>query len=321
MQPPHGNNGSDQDQHHQQHLHNQHKERQPEPEMHSWRRSILPAYSSRHYMSMSLILTEDEELAIEGLLLLHKQPALKFLERRADVQQNKMIFSRTEGAVDEDPITGKRKEDKLEDTHRYECKTCNRRFSSFQALGGHRTSHKKPKPTTVSMPNSFVHSTFNRSRFIDNVGCNLDISLGNSFPAIASSSVPPSGNTNYIAIKKKKVHECSICGTKFFSGQALGGHMRRHRTVMHPLRNNSPQATRSSSPFSLDLNLPAPYEIDLVEPTNSYQPPPPSASTSPPTFSLDNIVDCGKDTTESPTSFRIDRYPMMTIDPEQNTKP
>lgn len=25
------------------------------------------------------------------------------------------------------------------------CKTCNREFSSFQALGGHRASHKKPK--------------------------------------------------------------------------------------------------------------------------------------------------------------------------------
>lgn len=27
----------------------------------------------------------------------------------------------------------------------YECKTCSRKFPSFQALGGHRTSHKKPK--------------------------------------------------------------------------------------------------------------------------------------------------------------------------------
>ncbi|GJZ80195.1 zinc finger protein ZAT5-like protein [Tanacetum coccineum] len=27
----------------------------------------------------------------------------------------------------------------------YECKTCNRTFPSFQALGGHRASHKKPK--------------------------------------------------------------------------------------------------------------------------------------------------------------------------------
>ncbi|XP_044462419.1 zinc finger protein ZAT12-like [Mangifera indica] len=27
----------------------------------------------------------------------------------------------------------------------FECKTCNRQFPSFQALGGHRASHKKPR--------------------------------------------------------------------------------------------------------------------------------------------------------------------------------
>lgn len=27
----------------------------------------------------------------------------------------------------------------------FECKTCNRKFQSFQALGGHRASHKKPR--------------------------------------------------------------------------------------------------------------------------------------------------------------------------------
>jgi hypothetical protein len=27
----------------------------------------------------------------------------------------------------------------------FECKTCNRRFTSFQALGGHRASHKRPR--------------------------------------------------------------------------------------------------------------------------------------------------------------------------------
>ncbi|KAK9189811.1 hypothetical protein WN943_018410 [Citrus x changshan-huyou] len=29
----------------------------------------------------------------------------------------------------------------------FECKTCNRQFPSFQALGGHRASHKKPRFT------------------------------------------------------------------------------------------------------------------------------------------------------------------------------
>ncbi|XP_073127883.1 zinc finger protein ZAT7-like [Henckelia pumila] len=36
----------------------------------------------------------------------------------------------------------------------FECKTCNRRFPSFQALGGHRASHKKPRPAAGDQPAS-----------------------------------------------------------------------------------------------------------------------------------------------------------------------
>ncbi|KAF2288732.1 hypothetical protein GH714_011821 [Hevea brasiliensis] len=39
-----------------------------------------------------------------------------------------------------------------DDCHLFECKTCNRRFPSFQALGGHRASHKKPRMTTENKP-------------------------------------------------------------------------------------------------------------------------------------------------------------------------
>ncbi|KAE8670473.1 Zinc finger protein ZAT12 [Hibiscus syriacus] len=34
----------------------------------------------------------------------------------------------------------------------FACKTCNKRFSSFQALGGHRASHKKPRLMVEDAP-------------------------------------------------------------------------------------------------------------------------------------------------------------------------
>ncbi|KAG0496776.1 hypothetical protein HPP92_001467 [Vanilla planifolia] len=45
-----------------------------------------------------------------------------------------------------------------------------------------------------------------------------------------------------------RIDECSICGGEFSPGQALGGHMRRHR--------QPPVAKKES----LDLKLPAPSE-------------------------------------------------------------
>jgi len=78
----------------------------------------------------------------------------------------------------------------------FECKTCNRRFPSFQALGGHRASHKKPRPG----PENVVAGHND-----DQVGHNQG---------------------------KPKSHECSICGLEFPIGQALGGHMRRHRAAL-----------------------------------------------------------------------------------------
>ncbi|XP_004492093.1 zinc finger protein ZAT11-like [Cicer arietinum] len=123
----------------------------------------------------------------------------------------------------------------------FECKTCNRQFSSFQALGGHRASHKKP-------------------RLMQENGENIDGQLLNT---------PP----------KPKTHECSICGLEFAIGQALGGHMRRHRASNlngNMIHNSNTMSCSSGSldssqkmkvvgnkrVFVLDLNL-TPFENDL----------------------------------------------------------
>ena len=75
---------------------------------------------------------------------------------------------------------------------------------------------------------------------------------------------------------KPKTHECSICGLEFAIGQALGGHMRRHRAAMnekqHPLdlfpTHVVPIVKKSNSRrvlcLDLDLNL-TPSENDHLE--------------------------------------------------------
>ncbi|KAK8917049.1 Zinc finger protein ZAT5 [Platanthera zijinensis] len=117
----------------------------------------------------------------------------------------------------------------------YECKTCNKCFSSFQALGGHRVSHKKPKLTiTAPSPTAAIH--------------------GNSTGAVEAPTASASGGGK----GKRRMHACSICGVTFTSGQALGGHMRRHRPASH-----QEPAKKEKSGLSVDLNLPAPSDEDL----------------------------------------------------------
>ncbi|XP_062005679.1 zinc finger protein ZAT1-like [Rosa rugosa] len=118
----------------------------------------------------------------------------------------------------------------------FECKTCNRQFPSFQALGGHRASHRKPRTLT---------------------SCDQD----------------PKSETKLVQGKPKK-HECSVCGLEFSSGQALGGHMRRHRKMNARFYSSVPSAVASKIPvllrsnskrvmcLDMDLNL-TPLENDL----------------------------------------------------------
>ncbi|KAK2983754.1 hypothetical protein RJ640_022696 [Escallonia rubra] len=148
----------------------------------------------------------------------------------------------------------------------YECKTCYRTFPSFQALGGHRASHKKPKnmaeekkrlppppPLVLSDDEDFSFKKRNQN----NTSSPLSLPL---------------------TPKSSKVHECSICGAEFTSGQALGGHMRRHRvsggtstalslsqncSIPVVIESEEGKNTRNVLSLELDLNLPAPEHDHL----------------------------------------------------------
>ncbi|KAJ6699219.1 ZINC FINGER PROTEIN ZAT5 [Salix purpurea] len=163
----------------------------------------------------------------------------------------------------------------------YQCKTCDRRFPSFQALGGHRASHRKQKPGNLDHENKKVLTMVRLAREEENGNrSNISTSTTLSLQVVNERVL---WNPNYV--KSNKVHECSVCGAEFSSGQALGGHMRRHRAfaststttrtttaaTMSLGRISSPdrESQESKKPrnsLQLDLNLPAPEDDHLVEP-------------------------------------------------------
>lgn len=100
----------------------------------------------------------------------------------------------------------------------YKCSVCGKSFPSYQALGGHKTSHRKPVSVDVNNSNGTVTNNGN----------------------ISNGLVGQSGKT----------HNCSICFKSFPSGQALGGHKRCH----YDGGNGNSNGDNS---HKFDLNLPA----------------------------------------------------------------
>ncbi|XP_051124197.1 zinc finger protein ZAT10-like [Andrographis paniculata] len=113
----------------------------------------------------------------------------------------------------------------------YKCSVCNKAFGSYQALGGHKASHRKltgggDEQSTTS--------------------------------ASASGSVGAAAATTAVG---GRTHQCSICHKCFPTGQALGGHKRRHYDG--GAHSNAAATTSegvgstASHRAEFDLNLPA----------------------------------------------------------------
>jgi len=119
----------------------------------------------------------------------------------------------------------------------YECSVCGKVYPSYQALGGHKTSHRKP-PTPSPAP------------------------APQAAAAPAGDEAAPLGGG--VAHAEEKVHQCSLCLRTFPSGQALGGHKRLHYeggaagadgVKADKTKASAAQATSVLRDF--DLNLPA----------------------------------------------------------------
>lgn len=117
----------------------------------------------------------------------------------------------------------------------YKCSVCDKAFSSYQALGGHKASHRK----------------------------NLSQSGGGDDQSTSTATT-----TSAVTTGSGKSHVCSICHKSFPSGQALGGHKRCHYEGNNSSVSNSEGAGStshvSSSHRGFDLNIPPIPEFSSV---------------------------------------------------------
>ncbi|KAG6492814.1 zinc finger protein 36-like [Zingiber officinale] len=138
----------------------------------------------------------------------------------------------------------------------YVCSVCGKAFSSYQALGGHKTKHRK-RPAEIS--------------------------------AAASAAWVATGPTD-----QSKPHTCSLCPKSFPTGQALGGHMRAHYegNRRQATAQSRPVAAAPSSSLTecstskglgIDLNQPLTPEADWATEEKAAISQPATAATSEPT--------------------------------------
>ncbi|KAF8698805.1 hypothetical protein HU200_035064 [Digitaria exilis] len=148
---------------------------------------------------------------------------------------------------------------------RYECPGCGRAFQSYQALGGHRASHKR------------INSNCSIAKVPSDDHTEPSVKTQTSMPSSDAEygAADVTKYTTVVALKAKPhkdkamvKFECPICFKVFGSGQALGGHKRSHSIAgelyepVHAAEEDVGIEQPMIADGFLDLNLPAPGAED-----------------------------------------------------------
>lgn len=140
----------------------------------------------------------------------------------------------------------------------FRCKPCNKTFPSYQALGGHMSSHNKLK--IVSMDHGHVSEGNSEPHQVVNVyRCSVCSRTFSSYQALgghmSSHCKEVKNSDNYSAdhvdnepdqpqLHQVDVHRCYVCNKAFTSYHALGGHMSSHAKIKN---NNDSDRDQSNS--------------------------------------------------------------------------
>ncbi|PWZ58227.1 Zinc finger protein ZAT10 [Zea mays] len=122
---------------------------------------------------------------------------------------------------------------------RFRCAVCGKAFATYQALGGHKSSHRKPTTPERYAAALAAAATTTAAR-----GDHSDETTASSLSGSAASGGP---------------HRCSICRRGFATGQALGGHKRCHywdgMSVSISVSSGMASSSGLSTVRNFDLNL------------------------------------------------------------------
>ncbi|KAK3021019.1 hypothetical protein RJ639_045150 [Escallonia herrerae] len=145
---------------------------------------------------------------------------------------------------------------------KFDCGTCKRSFHSYQALGGHRASHKKMKGCCYTTRIDGNENSIEADRKLIKSCSSYDNINPIDYDTVASYGEKV--ETSFVS-KKNRVHECPICFRVFSSGQALGGHKRSHLISGGSESKSNQSSIVIPKPIPeirdfLDLNMPAPAE-------------------------------------------------------------